>query len=87
VSTARRTRGTAFRSPPWAEAIPVEDARADVVISYVDYWGTIVHTFDVHDPHTEPVVTGHSVTDTSASPHSGDAPWGVVHDPPRHEEL
>jgi len=32
---------------------------------YWDYWGTIVHVFDLHSPHTELVVQGRSVVETS----------------------
>lgn len=34
---------------------------------YWDYWGAMVHAFDVHTPHTELRVTGSSVVDTSAA--------------------
>ena len=33
---------------------------------YWDYWGTLVHAFDLHTPHTELAVTGRSVVETSA---------------------
>jgi transglutaminase-like putative cysteine protease len=39
---------------------------------YVDYWGTIVHAFDVHQPHTELEVTATSIVETA----------GVRTDPP-----
>jgi transglutaminase-like putative cysteine protease len=98
-TTTTRYAGEVFASynevrltPPDTASQTAIDQRIEIeplsrLYTYVDYWGTIVHTFDVHDPHTELVVTGHSVTDTSASPHSGDAPWEVVHDPLRHEDL
>jgi transglutaminase-like putative cysteine protease len=34
---------------------------------YVDYWGTVVHAFDVHVPHTELVVTATSVVETGGA--------------------
>ncbi len=34
-------------------------------LRYVDYWGTVVHAFDVHVPHTELVVTAASVVETA----------------------
>ena len=34
---------------------------------YVDYWGTVVHAFDVHQPHTELVVTATSVVETAGA--------------------
>jgi transglutaminase-like putative cysteine protease len=36
-------------------------------ISYRDYWGTLVHAFDVHVPHRELVVVGSSIVETPAS--------------------
>jgi len=32
---------------------------------YVDYWGTLVDVFDIQQPHTDMVVTGTSVVDTT----------------------
>lgn len=32
---------------------------------YWDYWGTLVHAFDIHDAHVELAVTGTSVVETS----------------------
>ena len=40
---------------------------------YWDYWGTLVHAFDLHTPHTELAVTGRSVVETSP-PLDGPAP-------------
>jgi len=34
-------------------------------LRYVDYWGTQVHAFDVHVPHTELMVTATSVVETA----------------------
>jgi len=33
---------------------------------YWDYWGTLVHAFDLHQPHSELVVTATSVVETEA---------------------
>ena len=35
------------------------------VYRYWDWWGTLVHAFDLHAPHDELVVTGSSVVETS----------------------
>ena len=48
------------------------DARVEVTpparpVSYRDYWGTLVHAFDVHVPHRELVVVGSSIVETPAS--------------------
>ncbi len=36
-----------------------------VVYRYWDWWGTLVHSFDLQDPHDELVITGTSVVETS----------------------
>jgi transglutaminase-like putative cysteine protease len=40
-------------------------------ISYRDYWGTLVHAFDIHVPHRELVVVGSSIVDTAAAHPTG----------------
>lgn len=35
---------------------------------YRDYWGTIVHSFDLHVPHDQLVVTGRSLVETRPAP-------------------
>jgi transglutaminase-like putative cysteine protease len=42
---------------------------------HVDYWGTIVHSFDVHTPHEEFTVTGISTVETSVRDHANAASW------------
>ena len=44
------------------------------VYRYWDWWGTLVHSFDLQDPHDELVITGTSVVETSAAPDSPAAP-------------
>ena len=39
-----------------------------VAFRYWDYWGTLVHAFDIQVPHTELSVTGTSVVETSGRP-------------------
>jgi transglutaminase-like putative cysteine protease len=41
---------------------------AAVAFRYWDYWGTLVHAFDIHVPHVELSVTGTSVVETSGRP-------------------
>lgn len=67
------------------------DARVTVaphtrVFRYWDYWGTLVHAFDLHHPHRELVVTSTSVVQTSdGEPRPGgeryDASWSVFAEP------
>lgn len=38
------------------------------VYRYWDWWGTLVHAFDLHEPHDELVITGTSVVETSGPP-------------------
>lgn len=40
------------------------------VLRYWDYWGTLVHAFDVHVPHTELSVTATAVVETGDPPPS-----------------
>jgi transglutaminase-like putative cysteine protease len=35
---------------------------------YVDYWGSVVHAFDIQEPHRELTVVGRSVIETSVQP-------------------
>ena len=53
-------------------------ARVDVdpparLYRYWDYWGTLVHAFDLHVPHVELVVTASSTVETGAAPAIADA--------------
>ena len=50
-------------------------------LRYVDYWGTQVHAFDVHVPHTELVVTASSVVETAPPVTPPDTGWDVLSDP------
>jgi len=43
----------------------VEVSPAASVYRYWDWWGTLVHSFDIHEPHDELVITGTSVVETS----------------------
>ena len=50
----------------------VLDARVQVqpatnMFGYVDYWGTVVQAFDLEKPHSEMVITGRSVVETTLS--------------------
>lgn len=50
----------------------------------VDYWGTIVHSFDLHVPHRRLDIVGHSVVETGAARH---APTGIAWDVLEEERL
>ncbi|MFP5318753.1 MAG: transglutaminase domain-containing protein [Acidimicrobiia bacterium] len=45
---------------------------------YWDYWGTLVHAFDIHVSHTELVVTATSLVETAEAPDPAAAP--AAHD-------
>lgn len=51
---------------------------------YWDYWGTLVHAFELHDAHEDLTVVGTSTVETAmAPPCAGDASWEeieAVHD-------
>ena len=53
----------------------VETTPSTTTFRYVDYWGTVVHAFDVHEPHTELVVTAASVVETTGA-RAGPPPFG-----------
>jgi transglutaminase-like putative cysteine protease len=70
----------------------VEVSPSASVYRYWDWWGTLVHSFDLHEPHDELVITGTSVVETSGPPERPDPPvsWddvtgAEVRD--RHSEL
>lgn len=58
----------------------VEVFPAAAVYRYWDWWGTLVHSFDLHDPHDELIVTGSSVVETSgpADPPPAPATWAQL---------
>jgi transglutaminase-like putative cysteine protease len=54
----------------------VEVEPATRVIRHIDYWGSVVHHFDVQVPHQDLRVTGRAVVETGADPaEPGDASW------------
>ena len=46
----------------------VEVLPGAAIYRYWDWWGTLVHSFDLHEPHDELVITGTSVVETSGPP-------------------
>ncbi len=54
---------------------------------YWDYWGSMVHAFDVHVPHTELCVTGSSVVDTSPSQSPAGISWQELGESPARDRL
>jgi transglutaminase-like putative cysteine protease len=45
---------------------------------YVDYWGTQVHAFDIHVPHTELMVTATSVVETAGAVTAPEVGWDTL---------
>jgi transglutaminase-like putative cysteine protease len=43
----------------------IEVSPTTPVQTYVDYWGSVVHAFDLHDAHDELLVVGRSVVETT----------------------
>lgn len=59
----------------------VEVEPATRVVRHVDYWGSVVHHFDVQVPHQELVVVGRTTVETATSPvERGDASWEELED-------
>ena len=69
----------------------VEVEPATRVVRHVDYWGSVVHHFDVQVPHTELTVTGRAVVETATNAADpGDVTWAdldAVKMRDRFEEL
>lgn len=68
-------------TPLTAEGQQTLDARLDVSpaarsLRYTDYWGTTVDAFDVHQRHTELVVTASSIVETVQRPVPTASPVG-----------
>jgi transglutaminase-like putative cysteine protease len=60
----------------------VEVRPSTSMFRYVDYWGSHVCAFDVHEPHRSLVVSGRSLVETWTSPAPDDtASWEEIHDP------
>jgi transglutaminase-like putative cysteine protease len=63
-------------SPPTTERQVAHDVRVEVdpparLTRYEDYWGTVVHAFDLQVTHRALVVTGQSLVETSGPPEPG----------------
>ena len=51
------------------------------VVRHIDYWGSVVHHFDLQVPHQELGVVGRAVVETGAAPaEPGDAAWADLAD-------
>ena len=67
---------------PWQLVL---DARVEVVpenqpLRYLDYWGTVVHSFDLQQPHREMTIIGRSVVETTIpEPVEQQANWEELH--------
>ncbi len=58
--------------------------------SYIDYWGTVVHAFDLHDPHAELQVRAVSIVVTGAEQRlgaEGSLPWHELRSPEIQSEF
>ena len=55
---------------------------------YLDYWGSVVHAFDVHLPHDELTVVGNSVVETTIPQTSSVGfSWGQLADQPAADRF
>jgi transglutaminase-like putative cysteine protease len=97
--TTSRYAGEVFASYNEARLTPlttphqvVLDSRVEVepnamVHRYWDYWGTLVHTFDVNVPHTELTVVSTAVVDTAPTASANGASWHEFADPARADQF
>jgi transglutaminase-like putative cysteine protease len=67
----------------------VEVSPSASVYRYWDWWGTLVHAFDLHLPHDALMVTGTSVVETSGAvpPPEAPATWDDLADPPVRDRF
>ena len=69
-------------STPWQLVL---DAQVNVepghqTFRYLDYWGTVVHAFDIQQPHRAMTVVGRSVVETQGPALADTGPgWGELH--------
>lgn len=86
-SPVRSSYNEARMTPPSDHGQQTLETRLEVYpvtspLRYVDYWGTIVHAFDVHQPHTTLRVTATAVVETGgAAPEPPDVGWAEFADP------
>ncbi len=97
--TSYRYQGPAYASFNEVRISPLTTLRqtvleADVTVEpkvscyrYWDYWGTLVHCFDLHDPHTELVVTADSITEVDPPPPPVAGSWETIHSPETVERF
>jgi len=59
------------------------------VYRYWDWWGTLVHSFDLHEPHDELVITGTSIVETSGplGPPASPATWSDLAEPATRDRF
>jgi transglutaminase-like putative cysteine protease len=58
------------------------------VLRHIDYWGSVVHHFDVQVPHQELRVTGRAVVETGTDPAMpGDASWEDLAEEPLRDQF
>ena len=69
---ARITPISNDRQLVWESEVEVSPPAS--IYRYWDWWGTLVHSFDLQDPHDELVITGTSVVETSVTPDPPAAP-------------
>jgi transglutaminase-like putative cysteine protease len=76
----RITPMTTDRQLTMEATVTVKPAPQSRMLRYWDYWGTVVHAFDVQTPHEELTVAGRSMVETNAAPAAPDCDWGEVGD-------
>ena len=80
-------------TPPSSEAQLVMDHEIGIrpvtrMLRYVDYWGTKVTAFDVHEPHERLVVHGRSLVETGLRPGvAAPVSWEVLTGASCHDEF
>ncbi|HET9061340.1 MAG TPA: transglutaminase family protein [Acidimicrobiales bacterium] len=60
------------------------------IFDYRDYWGSVVHSFDVHEPHSSLTVTSRAVVDTGieiTGPAGASVAWADFSEPSHHDRF
>ncbi|HZN13100.1 MAG TPA: transglutaminase family protein [Acidimicrobiales bacterium] len=61
-------------------AVTVAPSPSGRILRYWDYWGTVVHAFDLHPPHDALSVAGRSLVETNPATRPADCAWAQIDD-------
>ncbi len=66
----------------------IEVEPATRIVRHIDYWGSVVHHFDIQSPHQELSVTGRTTVETAAAPaEPGELTWEGLAEPTLRDQF